>query len=82
MGPTFCCILARQFRILRVGDRYWLKRPDPKVRFTPGQLQEMRKFTLGQLMCENTDHFDDIQHFVMLQPLSSAIKSLGTERFL
>ena len=36
VGPTFGCILARQFRILRIGDRYWHERPDPKVRFTPG----------------------------------------------
>lgn len=36
VGPTFACIIARQFRALRVSDRYWHERPDPHLRFSPG----------------------------------------------
>ena len=39
VGPTFACIIARQFRNLRVGDRFWHERRDKVVGFTSGILK-------------------------------------------
>ena len=36
VGPTFTCIIGRQFEIPRVGDRFWHERQDPNIGFTPG----------------------------------------------
>ena len=37
VGPTFGCIIARQFINVRAGDRFWYERHDPVTGFTPGK---------------------------------------------
>jgi len=37
-GPTFLCIMLRQFQQTRIGDRYWFETGEPKVAFTMGML--------------------------------------------
>ena len=36
VGPTFACIIARQFDRLRRGDRFWFETRDSSVGFTHG----------------------------------------------
>ena len=38
VGPTFGCIIGRQFRNIRVGDRFWHERRDQVAGFTYGEV--------------------------------------------
>jgi hypothetical protein len=42
IGPTFGCIIGRQFRNIRVGDRFWHERRDAVVGLTYGEYSVMR----------------------------------------
>ncbi|OQR68018.1 hypothetical protein BIW11_13171, partial [Tropilaelaps mercedesae] len=55
VGPTFSCIIGFQFQRLRRCDRYWHENDEHSVRFTEGQLAELRKASLAKLLCENMD---------------------------
>lgn len=43
VGPTFACIIARQFRNLKVGDRFWYERSDPTTGFSLGKLNRLNQ---------------------------------------
>ena len=66
IGPTLACIVAQQFRCLRKGDRFWYENPFKPSGFTPAQLQQIRKVTLAQVLCNTIDGIENIQPFVML----------------
>ncbi|XP_060607017.1 peroxidase-like protein 3 [Ruditapes philippinarum] len=55
VGPTFACLLGKQFKRLRLGDRYWHETQDPVIRFTKGQLAELRNISLARVLCDNFD---------------------------
>ncbi|XP_060069525.1 chorion peroxidase-like [Ylistrum balloti] len=67
VGPTFACIISRQFSALRVGDRYWYENNDTTIGFTSGQLDSIKKIELSKLICENMD-IPDIQRTAFLTP--------------
>lgn len=49
-------IVARQFRDLKFGDRYYFENGDSLVtRFTLAQLNQIRKSSMSGIMCENLD---------------------------
>ena len=57
IGPTFACILGKQFNALMFGDRYFFTHSSgPGHRGLPVELRrEVRRRTLRDVMCENTD---------------------------
>ena len=60
MGATFNCLLAKQFRKTKLGDRFFFNRKPGKDSIfqkimSDQQLQEIRKRTLGSIICDNTN---------------------------
>ncbi|XP_013422154.2 chorion peroxidase-like [Lingula anatina] len=53
VGPTFACILGRQFAALKFGDRFFYENGDEDIRFTEDQLEELRKTDMARLFCDN-----------------------------
>ncbi|KAG9510118.1 Chorion peroxidase [Fragariocoptes setiger] len=68
IGPTFACIIARQFFNTKRGDRFWYELPDQPSSFTPEQLREIKKITLAKLLCVNADDLPTIQPWALRLP--------------
>ncbi|XP_015278580.1 PREDICTED: thyroid peroxidase, partial [Gekko japonicus] len=51
-GPLFACIIGKQMKALRDGDRFWWENSNV---FTNSQRHELRKYSLSRLICDNTD---------------------------
>ena len=60
VGPTFSCLLARQFESLKKGDRFFFTHQKTSCcesncqRFTLSQQTQLRTRTLRDILCENT----------------------------
>lgn len=61
LGPTFTCIVAKQFRDLKFGDRFWYETSQAPASFTPEQLAEIRKMSLSKILCRNLKDTPKIQ---------------------
>ena len=68
IGPTFHCILRRQFTQLRDGDRFWYERPGV---FTSDQLKELRKVSLSRVVCDNVYTAVSLQPDAFLPPINN-----------
>jgi peroxidase len=54
VGPTFACIIQKQFEDLKKGDRlYFENGQSSATRFSSAQLQEIRKVKFSSLICDN-----------------------------
>ncbi|XP_070209163.1 peroxidase-like protein 3 [Littorina saxatilis] len=58
VGPTIACILARQFHSLKYGDRFYFEAFQGPNGFSQSQRAELRKATLGWVLCNNLDFFN------------------------
>jgi peroxidase len=57
VGQRFACIIMKQFRDLKNGDRFYYENSrDININaFTPAQLREIKKVSLAGVMCNNYD---------------------------
>ncbi|CAN9504910.1 unnamed protein product [Ophioblennius macclurei] len=51
VGPLFACLIGRQFKNLRDGDRLWYENENV---FSPSQRAALSSVTLGQIICDNS----------------------------
>ncbi|XP_023326856.1 peroxidase-like protein 3 isoform X2 [Eurytemora carolleeae] len=56
IGPTFSCIIGRQFKALMEGDRFFFHHTDgPGIRpLTGSALEEIKQRSLASIICEST----------------------------
>ncbi|KAB7503846.1 Peroxidasin [Armadillidium nasatum] len=66
VGDTFSCILSRQFRALKFGDRFWYEGSSQPKPFTLEQLGAIRQTSLASVIC-STSTIKSIQPYPMLQ---------------
>uniref|UniRef100_A0AAY4C8U2 Thyroid peroxidase n=1 Tax=Denticeps clupeoides TaxID=299321 RepID=A0AAY4C8U2_9TELE len=50
-GPLFACLIGKQMKMLREGDRFWWENPGV---FTHKQREELAKHSLSRVICDNT----------------------------
>ncbi|XP_055621397.1 peroxidasin isoform X2 [Toxorhynchites rutilus septentrionalis] len=64
VGPLFTCLLVEQFKKLRDGDRFWYENDQ----FKPEQLAQIKKVTLGRVLCDNGDNITRTTDNVFVLP--------------
>uniref|UniRef100_A0A673C7U8 Thyroid peroxidase n=1 Tax=Sphaeramia orbicularis TaxID=375764 RepID=A0A673C7U8_9TELE len=52
IGPLFSCLMGKQMKALRDGDRFWWEAENV---FTQQQKAELSKTSLSRIICDNTD---------------------------
>ena len=62
VGPTFHCIIGKQFKNLRIGDRFFFNNilgedasGTGQTQFSEAQIANIRQRHLGNIMCDNTN---------------------------
>lgn len=65
MGPTFACVISKQFADLKFGDRYYFEHGGESGSFTPAQLDSIRQTTLAKVICDNGDDFGQVSSRAM-----------------
>ena len=63
VGPLFRCIISRQFKNLRDGDRFYYENRDV---FTPSQLRSIKSVTFSTVLCNNLKGIVSIQPHAFL----------------
>ncbi|XKL59210.1 hypothetical protein PGB90_000226 [Kerria lacca] len=60
-GPTFLCLLIKQFYITRTSDRYFFEAGNQTGSFKLDQLKQIKKITLARIFCDNGDDIHNMQ---------------------
>lgn len=68
VGPTFACIIGKQFHNFKFGDRFWYENGGWPSSFTREQLNEIRKVKLSRVLCDNADDLENVQVYAMVLP--------------
>jgi len=68
VGPTFACIIGKQFHNFRYGDRFWYENGGWPSSFTLEQLNEIRRVKLSRILCDNSDDLENVQVYAMVLP--------------
>jgi len=68
VGPTFACIVGKQFHNFRYGDRFWYENGGWPSSFTLEQLAEIRRVKLSRVLCDNSDDIENVQVYAMVLP--------------
>ena len=56
LGPTAACIVGKQYRDLKFGDRFYYENGhDDKIKFSLNQLDSIRGISMARILCDNTD---------------------------
>ena len=61
VGPTFACLIGKQFHNFRHGDRFWYENGGWPSSFTLEQLAEIRRVKLSRVLCDNSDDLETVQ---------------------
>ncbi|GFY80109.1 peroxidase [Trichonephila inaurata madagascariensis] len=67
VGPTTACIIAKQFYLIKFGDRFYFEHEGEVPSFTPDQRNALKQCSFSRLLCDNTN-IPRIQKNVMLVP--------------
>ncbi|CAF0973676.1 unnamed protein product [Brachionus calyciflorus] len=63
LGPTAACIIGKQFKDLKFGDRFYYENGAPSsMPFTLNQLDSIREVTMARILCDNTE-LNSIQQY-------------------
>lgn len=68
VGPTFACIIGRQFETLRKGDRFWFETSMAPQAFTLAQLESIKQVSLARMICANSDNMISVQSMALHLP--------------
>ncbi|XP_054718455.1 peroxidase-like [Uloborus diversus] len=71
LGPTYLCIIGRQFRKTRKGDRFWFENRNQLGSFTEDQLKEIYKSSAARIICDNSDNIRSVQKYPFQMPSRS-----------
>ena len=67
LGPTFTCMLSRQFKFLRNGDKFYYENPDV---FTEAQVIDLNLLRSIKYFCNKNNHIRDVCFVVVFNRMA------------